>query len=85
MTKRELINELESCALPDNANVKIWDHRRDAAESDGTGPSTAMFDFDVATLNDNLSEEDKEYYREMLDIEPRPFIVLGFDNPDFED
>lgn len=85
MTKRELINALEACPLPDDAKVKIWDHEKDARECDGESPSSAIYDFEVGTLNDDLAEDDKEFYREWHDCDPTPFIVLGFDNPEYED
>lgn len=83
MTKRELINALEACNLPDDAKVKIWDIEKDAHESDGQSPSNALYDFEVDTLNDNLSEDEKQEIRDEHEFEPIPFIVLVFDNPEY--
>lgn len=85
MTKRELINALEANSLPDDAVVKIWDHEKDARDGgDGESPSTAQYDFTVETLNDDLSDDEKEFFKETYGWYPEPFIVLGFDNPDIE-
>lgn len=85
MTKRELINQLETLPIGDDANVKIWDVERDAHVSDGESPSTSMYDFEVGILNDDLSDDEKEYCREIIGIEPEPFIAISFNNPDYED
>lgn len=85
MTKRELINKLEALPIGDDAAVKLWDADRDAATSDGESPSTSMYDFEVGILNDNMSEDEKEYHRDIIGSDPVPFIVISFDNPDYED
>jgi hypothetical protein len=85
MTKRELINTLESLSIDDDAPVFVWDADRDAYTSDGDSPSECMYDFDVSVLNDYMTEDEKEYHREIIGTEPRPIIVISFDNPDYED
>lgn len=87
MTKRELINKLEALPIGDEATVCIWDVERDAHEcTDGDSPSTSMYsDFEVGLLNDKMTEDEKQYHRDILESEPEPFITITFDNPDYED
>lgn len=85
MTKRELINALEAINIPDNCDVKIWDHEKDARDGgDGESPSTAQYDFTVGVLNEDLSDDEKEFFKQTYGWYPKPFIVLGFDNPEIE-
>lgn len=86
MTKRELINKLEALPIGDDANIYVWDAERDAHQcGDGDAASTSMYDFEVGILNDNLTEDEKEYHREIIGTEPKPFIIISFDNPDYDE
>lgn len=85
MTKRELINKLEALPIGDEAKVLVWDADRDAYDSDGESPSTSLYEFGIDILNDNMTEEEKEYHRDIIGSEPEPFIVITFDNPDYAD
>jgi hypothetical protein len=40
---------------------------------------------EVGVLNDDMSEDEKEYHRDIVGSEPEPFIAITFDNPDYED
>jgi hypothetical protein len=86
MTRRELINKLEAMPVSDDARVWLWDIERDANQiSDGDSASTSMYDFEIGVLNESLTEDEKEHYREAIGIEPEPFIAITFSNPDYED
>lgn len=68
----------------DNTNVAIFDHLKMANESySGEASSEGLYsDFEVHMLNDDLSADEIEYFKDMNDFEPVPFIVLSFTNPD---
>ncbi len=85
MTKRELIDKLEALPIGDDAKVFVWDIERDAHVSGGDSASECLYEFEIGVLNDNMTEDEKEYHREVIGSEPEPFIAITFENPDYED
>ncbi len=83
MKKQELIEKLQ--ALPDDINVILFDHRMNLNIGGGEPESAGCYsDFDISLMHHDLSEDEKEYYRERHDFVPKPVIVISFDNPDYE-
>lgn len=83
MKKSELIAALE--AIPGDPNVKIYDHRKLLHYASEEPTQEGLYDIEVFQLNDDLSEDEIKFTEEMHDITPTPFIVLAFDNEDFDD
>lgn len=83
MKKSELIAALQ--AIPGDPNVKIYDHRKLLHYATEEPTQEGLYDFDVHQLNDDLSPDEIQYTKDMHDVDPKPFIVVSFDNEDFND
>jgi hypothetical protein len=86
MTKGELITKLKELPGSDDMQVAIWDHRKCAHESTGEDASEGIYsDFDVHLMNDDATDDEKEYYNDRYDSDLSVFVAISFDNPDYED
>lgn len=85
MTKRELIQALEASPFPDETPVKIYDHRKCVYHDSGDDSAYGIHDFDVSSLNDDLTEDEKQFIIEQHEINPIVMVVLAFDNDDYDD
>lgn len=83
MKKSELIAALE--AIPGDPNVKIFDHLKSLHHASGEPSDDGIYDFEVSQLNHDLTAEDIAYAREVHEVDPKPFIILAFDNEEFNE
>lgn len=79
MKVKDLIKELEK--MPQEANVNIFDWRKNLSED---GSSEGVYSrFDVHY--EELSEDEMEYYKDVHDKDFIPWVAISFDNDDYND
>ncbi|AZA60790.1 hypothetical protein [Chryseobacterium indoltheticum] len=81
MKKLDLIKKLET--IDGNPEVKIFDWRKNLSEDSGNGSSAGVYELEVAI--EVLSDDEKDYYKEMNDRDYIPWIQLSFESEDYSD
>lgn len=83
MNVAELIKKLEE--FPKDAEVRIFDWRKNLNEEpgDGSGNSSGIYQFEISM--ETLSDDEKEYYKEMHEQDYKSWIQLIFENDDYND
>lgn len=83
MNVAKLIKKLEE--FPRDAEVRIFDWRKNLNEEsgDGSGNSAGVYQFEVSM--EILSDDEKEYYKEMHDQDYKSWVQLSFESDDYND
>lgn len=79
MTKKELINALEACAVPDDANVVLMNFTKMALAGDGSSEGQHT-EFSVEPMNVDLSDDEREYHEETTGFPPEPIVGIIFED-----
>lgn len=82
MRVKDLIKELEK--MPQEANVNLFDWRKNLSDDIGDGSSEGVYSrFDIHY--EELSEDEMEYYKDVNDREYIPWVAISFENDDYND
>ena len=81
MKVSELIKKLQE--FPQELEVRIFDWRKNLSEDLGDGSYAGIYDIDVSM--DELTQDEKECYKEFHNKEFIPFVQLTFESDDYSE